>query len=121
MHDSGGKLTSATAEMLMRSRYSAYSMSLVDYLVETTAPKTRTKNLAADIKKSIGAICWLSLDIVNIEQGGPTDKIGKVEFIAHFTETGPDNISRTSSLHELSRFNRFQGHWVYLDGKILEG
>jgi SEC-C motif domain protein len=34
-----------TALALMRSRYSAYALGLIDYIIQTTHPKTRASNL----------------------------------------------------------------------------
>ena len=40
----------ATAEQLMRSRYSAYCLGRVSYLVETTHPSERNKSLRAEVE-----------------------------------------------------------------------
>ena len=45
------KTKPATAEQLMRARYSAYFFRRVDYLVETTNPDTREKSLRKDLEK----------------------------------------------------------------------
>lgn len=97
----------------MRSRYSAYALGITDYLVTTTHPKSRSRDLRTQIESSHKTTQWLGLSIQSVQNGGAQDKVGKVAFIARFKQQGAEN-----SLHELSRFCRYQGDWVYLDGKV---
>ena len=102
----------ATAEQLMRSRYSAFFFRLVDYLVATTHPDTRERDLKARLEESIHDANWRFLTILGSSKGGPQDKTGKVEFVAEYFENG-----QPGELHERSRFKRYQGVWKYLDGR----
>ena len=104
-----------TAEALMRSRYAAYVLGLVDYLVATTHPTTRSKNLAAAYQQTFETIQWIGLEVCSTSQGAVTDKTGKVEFKATYLQGG-----QTSVHHEHSRFKRHSGAWHYLDGKITD-
>ena len=103
-----------TAEQLIRSRYTAYIKKLVNYLVETTHPDKRSPSLETDIRQSVKSTLWLRLTIHGTSHGLNSDKIGKVEFQADYQH----NEERTT-LHEISRFKRYKGHWVYFDGKII--
>lgn len=96
----------------MRSRYSAYVLKLVDYLVATTHPDARVPRLREQIQQTADRIRWTGLQILSTRQGQATDKLGKVEFLARYTEEG-----QTGEHHEHSRFRRFQGAWAYLDAK----
>ncbi len=107
-----GRAKPATAEQLMRSRYSAYFFRLVDYLVSTTHPDTRSPELRHLIDNSIHQVNWRFLTILGTSKGGPDDKVGKVEFIAEYFEG-----TEPHELHERSRFKRYKGEWKYLDGK----
>ena len=107
-----GKAKPATAEKLMRSRYSAYFFRLVDYLVDTTHPSTREPMLKRELEKTIYQVNWSCLTILNTSQGGKEDKAGKVEFVADYFVNGEPH-----ELHERSRFKRYKGAWKYLDGK----
>ncbi len=107
-----GRANPETAEQLMRSRYSAYFFRRVDYLVQTTHPRTRSKTLATDLESTIHEVNWSYLTIVDVSKGTPEDKTGKVEFIADYYVDGEKH-----QLHERSRFRRFKGLWKYLDGK----
>ena len=67
----------ATAEALMRSRYTAYVERDTNYLLKTWHPSTRPANIdPATIPE------WYGLHIVNTEAGSETDSKGVVEFKA---------------------------------------
>ena len=107
-----GRAKPETAEQLMRSRYTAYFFRLVPYLVETTHPETRERDLAKTLEETIYQANWSYLVILNTTRGGKEDKRGKVEFIARYFVEGEE-----FELHEHSRFKRYKGAWKYLDGK----
>ena len=96
----------------MRSRYSAYFFRLVDYLVNTTHPDTKTPNLKQDLQRTIDAPKWMFLTILGASKGQADDGTGKVEFVADYYVNGA-----LEKLHEHSRFRRYKGLWKYLDDK----
>lgn len=98
----------------MRSRYCAYYLGLVDYLVDTAHPGTSSPRLKSELEKTIGLVRWSNLEILQTSQGGSSDKIGKVHFVATYFEPGDLTPHR---MEERSRFRRFEGKWKYLDGK----
>ena len=99
-----------TAEALMRSRYVAFVRHDTDYLLATWHPARRPKALDLGTEQR-----WLGLRIKRIEGGTPCDSEGVVEFVARYKIQG-----RGYRLHEVSRFVRINGSWVYLDGELLE-
>jgi SEC-C motif-containing protein len=99
----------------MRSRYCAYVVGAIDYLVATTLPAVRRTDLWIDYQTTHKTIDWIGLEIVNIWQGGQGDKTGKVEFRATYLQDG-----RKSVHHELSRFRRHRGDWNYVDGQVSD-
>ena len=99
----------ATAEQLMRSRYSAFVLLDSAYLLETWHPDTRPSELDLDT-----GIEWRRLDIVSTQRGGPLDNQGAVEFKAHFRQGGERGVH-----HETSRFIKAEGQWYYLDAVAL--
>ncbi|WP_194827141.1 YchJ family protein [Nocardia sp. XZ_19_231] len=101
-----GDKPAPTAETLMRSRYTAYAVGDVDYLLRSWHPSTRPADLELDADQR-----WLFLEIVGTQRGGPFDDNGTVEFIAHYKLDGSRD-----AMHELSTFVRVDGAWVYLDG-----
>ena len=97
-----------TAEALMRSRYSAFALGLVEYLYETTHPHKRAKNLKEEIASTCKALTWTKLEILSTWQGREKDKVGKVSFRAFFMQEGQEGVHE-----EHSRFKRFGKVWVY--------
>ena len=83
-----GARKAATAEELMRSRYSAYVNTEVDYLIDTVHPKNRKEHDAEGIRDWSGKSEWNGLEILNTSEGGPEDSKGEVEFVARYTEKG---------------------------------
>ena len=90
----------------MRSRYSAFAVGNAPYLLATWHPDHRPDQLDLDPELE-----WRRLDILATSGGGPLDSTGTVEFTAHYRQDG-----QRGSQHELSRFVRENGQWLYLDG-----
>ena len=103
-----GAALAATAEELMRSRYSAYATGHLDHVFRTWHPRTRPLNPTGD-----PAVAWTALRVLRTTGGGPVDETGTVEFEARY-----DSASGPGVLHELSRFERRAGRWVYVDGDL---
>ena len=104
LHD--GSATAITAEHLMRSRYSAFAVGDPAYLLATWHPSTRPPSLELD-----PTVRWTGLDVLATSDGGLFAAGGTVEFRAWYRHEG-----ETSSQHEVSRFERVDGAWRYLDG-----
>ncbi|MGO4189810.1 YchJ family protein [Pseudarthrobacter sp. TAF60_1] len=100
-----GGTDAATAEQLMRSRYSAFVLLNAEYLRKTWHSSTRPTDLELD-----PVMEWRRLDIVSTHRGGPLDTEGIVEFKAHFRHDGERGVH-----HETSRFVRENRRWYYVD------
>jgi SEC-C motif-containing protein len=108
-----GQRAAQTAVELMRSRYSAYVMKNVDYLVQTTHPDSRTADLADSIRAWMRKVEWLKLHVVATEAGTENDTTGKVEFVAEYlTDTAPGRH------HECSAFEKVDGDWYYVGEEL---
>ncbi len=104
-----GEQKAKTAEQLMRSRYTAYVLKDVNYLVETTHRESRTSDLAKSIRKWMKQVEWLKLHVVATEGGSELDEFGHVEFIAEYIgNTGPGRH------HECSVFEKVDETWFYV-------
>ena len=105
LHQGGA---AATAEALMRSRYSAFVLGLAEYLLVTWHPSTQPRQLVldADVK-------WLGLTVKTQQTTGRDT--ATVEFVARSRAGG----APAQRLHEVSRFVREGGRWFYLDGDVL--
>ena len=102
-----GEKIAETAELLMRSRYSAYVLGEENYLRETWHKDSRPDETVTD--KSLQ---WLGLEV---RQSSQENDAATVEFVARCRVQG-----RGQRLHEISRFVREDGRWFYVDGNILE-
>ncbi|MFF3064568.1 YchJ family protein [Oerskovia sp. NPDC057915] len=105
---SGEAEVAGTAEALMRSRYAAFAVGDADYLLATWHPSTRPADLDLD-----DDVTWRRLDVVATSAGGPLDRTGVVEFVAHYRSAA---TRERGSLHEVSSFVRKDGRWYYVDG-----
>lgn len=104
----GGE-AAATAEALMRSRYTAYTLDREDYLLATWHHSTRPAALELTSEPRSH---WLGLEVRRHEQPQPDQAV--VEFVARYKVGG-----RAHRLHEISRFVREAGQWFYVDGAIV--
>ena len=94
----------------MRSRYTAYVLKDVNYLLRTWHSSTRP---AAIVSAAIPE--WCDLHVVRTEAGDESDNNGVVEFKAK--AVGQKKIR---TLHEVSRFEKENDQWLYVDGDMQE-
>ncbi len=90
----------------MRSRYSAYVIGLLDYLLATWHASSSPGDL------ELPPIKWLGLEVRHAQTSGDA---GVVEFVARYKEGG-----RAQRMQETSRFVREDGRWYYIDGQMTE-
>lgn len=98
-----------TAEALMRSRYTAFTLHDEAYLRASWHVSTRPASL--DLHQS-SSEKWLGLNVVAHIVRDVNH--ATVEFVARHKRAG-----RAHRLHEVSRFVREDGRWFYLDGEIV--
>lgn len=116
-----------TAEALMRSRYTAYTLRDEAYLRATWHPDTRPVEGLFDEDEGL---TWLGLEVksdlrlrkrkemhkeAHKETEASDASTDSVEFVARYKIGG-----RAHRLHEVSRFVREQGCWFYVDGSFPE-
>ncbi|APE25119.1 hypothetical protein DEJ43_32025 [Streptomyces venezuelae ATCC 10712] len=100
--------TAPTAELLMRSRYSAFVVRDEPYLRRTWAPETRPGEIDFD-----PGLRWTGLEIEGTTEGTAFHQHGTVTFTARYVHGG-----EPGAMHERSRFARHEGAWVYVDGDV---
>ena len=94
-----GEIQAATAEQLMRARYSAFAVGDEQYLLRTWHPSTRPRSIRLRGDR------WHRLEVLATTDGDLLDTEGTVEFRAHHDG---------GALHELSHFARdVDGRWQY--------
>lgn len=99
-----------SAERLMRSRYSAYTLGLIDYLVATTLPAQQAA-LDRDSMRawSLGST-WLGLEVDGSEL---LDKHAFVTFTARWHDGDGEHSHR-----ERSAFVQQAGRWYFIDPTV---
>ncbi len=118
-----GEQLAATAEQLMRSRYSAFALAArnpqaIEHLLRTHPEPGQTE---AACRKALKASCrrnmqWIGLAVLDGQNGGPLDQHGTVTFEARWR----DSDCREGVLKECSRFGRGDtGEWLYLEAVSL--
>jgi SEC-C motif-containing protein len=103
-----GATTAPTAVALMRSRYTAYVLADIGYLLKTWHPSTRPATIDPGTIPD-----WQGLRIIHSEGGEVNEAQGGVEFEARAIVR-----QKPCHLHERSRFVREDGAWFYVDGTL---
>jgi len=109
LHDN--RMAANSAEQLMCSRYSAFVLKNIPYLIATLHPGNRDTNDALILKQTMAETQWLGLKIIKSAQKEST---ASVEFVAFY-----QGDTQIEQLHEISRFIHDNKHWFYLDGEQL--
>ncbi len=105
-----------TADLLMRSRYSAYKLGLSDYIIETTHPEHPDKarprsSWKKEILQFSRSTKFLGLIIISYEDRGSE---AEVLFHARLFQGDKD-----VSFQERSYFERIKDKWLYKSGIII--
>lgn len=113
----------------MRSRYTAFVLGDVDYLLATHHVAYRPDK-RAQLQQTLQTTQWVNLVVLSTYKGQKKDKAGIVEFAAAYRqrpliapvtkELSKLSTSDTlSQLHEKSRFVREGSRWLYTEGDML--
>lgn len=102
----------ATAEQLMRSRYTAYVLQNIDYIVKTTAPSQQAVLNVAALQQWAETTSWLGLRIkTHIPHLTPIHSI--VSFEATFASP-----QGAQSHYEDSLFVNIDQRWYFVDPTV---
>jgi SEC-C motif-containing protein len=101
-----GKRNAPTAEILMRSRYSAFATGAVDYLINTTHFSKRKFHNKTELATWSRSNQWLRLEILAVTET-------TVTFNAYFLD---ENL-KAQVHYEHSTFKLENGKWFYVDGE----
>ncbi|QIW15390.1 hypothetical protein A4G20_03090 [Pasteurellaceae bacterium RH1A] len=101
-----------SAESLMRSRYSAYVLKKIDYVVATTLPSQQKHLDIQAMQDWADQTQWLGLEVLH-----HNPKAGKnratVEFKARFVAERGEQVH-----HELSLFIKQKDCWFFVDPNV---
>ncbi|MBC7693587.1 MAG: YchJ family protein [Methylotenera sp.] len=110
-----GKRKPATAEQLLRSRYTAFTLGDVDYIVTTHHSKTVGEVNREEIEKWSKGSKWIGFKILQQEAGTASDTQGMIVFHVQYEMDGKMNDH-----HEQSVFEKENGEWKFLDAQGLQ-
>lgn len=98
----------------MRSRFSAYALGLVDYVLHTThpdGPHHGRYGQREEVERFCAHTAFEGLEVLDAHQEGDR---GEVRFHARLSQGGRD-----ASFGEQSVFFRVDGRWLYHSGERL--
>ena len=104
-----------TAESLMRSRYTAYVLGEIDWIVASHDPAGADDVDRSSTEKWSKEARWKGLEIRSKDKGQPGDETGAVEFVASY-QIGNQVVAH----HEAARFKTIDGRWYYVDGDMVK-
>jgi SEC-C motif-containing protein len=107
-----GKKTPATAEELMRSRYSAFCKGNISYIAATMKSPAMDNFDLKSTQERARKTLWTRLEVLHAAND---DTKGTVEFRAYYTNAGQHFV-----MHEISDFIREDRKWYYINGKHQE-
>lgn len=109
-----GKKKAATAEQLMRARYSAYVVGDINFIGSSLVAGDRGAFDADGAKEWSQRADWQGLEILSTDAGGEQDSEGTVEFVARY------NIEDVEQAHhERAKFVKESGFWRYSGGRVV--
>ena len=107
-----GQERAQTAAQLMRSRYSAFALQQIDYIVQTTAQGQQAFLDVPAIAAWSQDNQWLKLEVVQAQE--KLDKNhAQVEFKAHYHDGQQAHVH-----HEISHFVKHNATWYFLDPTV---
>jgi SEC-C motif domain protein len=110
-----GEKQAATPEILMRARYTAYTISDIDFIEKSYLNHEDDFDYNGT-KKWADSSVWHGLTIKDTQKGGAEDDEGFVDFVAYYT----DENGKESYHQEKSLFVKEEGKWLFKEG-LFEG
>ena len=101
------------AEQLMRSRYSAYVLGLVDYLRATTLPAQQAGLDLEAIRQWSLESTWLGLEVQESRLTGGQPEHAQVTFTARWHDRTGEHAHQ-----ERSAFVQHAGRWYFIDPTV---
>lgn len=105
-----GGVPAATAQALMRSRYTAYVVGALDHVANTHASEVRDDFNRPEAERLARHCIFQGLEIRDATEKGDH---AQVDFVLRFKRDGKDMIQV-----ELADFRKENGRWLYAGGKL---
>ncbi len=103
-----------TPEELMGSRYAAYALGEIDWVISTHWPDTRNEVDRSNTEQWSKQSEWLGFEITKSEP--VNDEHSFVEFVARYKLKGALLTHR-----ERAEFKKLNGRWYFVDGEQIAG
>ncbi len=97
----------------MRSRYSAYVLGDIDYLLQTTLPAQQSALDRDAMHDWSSQSTWLGLEVEGVERPSGRPEHAFVTFSAHWHDTSGEHSHR-----ERSAFVHHDGRWYFIDPTV---
>jgi len=107
-----GTAKAATAEALMRSRYTAHVKADIDYIMNTLHSSRQAKMNRATIEDWAKKSEWLRLQVLSTTGGQEQDTEGRVVFRAEYKQNNRLEVHLEDSL-----FLKENGTWFFVEGR----
>lgn len=102
-----------TPEQLMRSRYTAFTLANIPYIMKTMTDTALESFEPVGFKKWVTPLVWEGLEVLDAPAVANDDLFGEVEFIATYSTTDGESFE----IHERSRFEKIGDKWYYVEGE----
>ncbi|MCK3658066.1 preprotein translocase subunit SecA [Pasteurellaceae bacterium Pebbles2] len=109
-----GERLPESATQLMRSRYAAYVLKQIDYVINSTVPSQQKLLDANLLQEWADSTQWLGLQILRAQTLDKTHSA--VEFKAFFAGKAGENNKQAH--HELSLFVQIDQRWYFVDPTV---
>ena len=109
-----GAKQAPTPEALMRSRYTAYALHIMPYLMSTLHPSQRHDYDEAGAERWARESEWDGLEIIDVRDDPADSNHGTVEFRASYRRRNERLVH-----HERAEFRNKDGAWYFYDGKMV--
>ncbi|HAC32632.1 MAG TPA: hypothetical protein DCF70_08420 [Treponema sp.] len=110
-----GTVKAATAEALMRARYSSYVAHEIDFIINSCEEGEKIAEIDRKATEQWSKeSTWHGLKILRTEKGTEKDEEGFVEFEATYT----DKRGIRDIHHENAYFKKINGTWLYEVGDV---
>ena len=110
-----GEKAPLTAEELLRSRYCAFVVGRMEYILETLHPDQRKEYDEKGARDWSLNSEWLGLEILSTQAGKKKDEEGTVDFVARYRQKGIPQEHR-----EHAEFKKVEGRWYFWDASIIK-
>jgi len=98
----------------MRSRYTAYALHIMPYLLSSLHPGQRHDYDEAGAERWARESRWDGLEILDVSADPADENRGSVEFRARYRR-GDERLVH----HERAEFRKKDGTWYFFDGKMV--